>query len=74
VDFVFSGNEQCTVTARDHDSRVLGDAELDLEGLPENINAGAVCRDEILEIRNQGLKRRPAGLFQVAQGVARLHR
>jgi len=51
VDFVFSGNEQYTLTARGHDSRVLGDAELDLEGLREYINAEAISRGEILEIR-----------------------
>ena len=48
VDFVFSGNEQYTLTARGHDSRVLGDAELDLEGLREYINAEAISRGEIL--------------------------
>jgi hypothetical protein len=37
--------------ARGHDFRVLGDAGLDLEGLPESINAEAVGRDEILEVR-----------------------
>src|ERR1035441_7781150 len=60
VDFVFSGNEQYTLTARRHRSRALGDAELDLETLRDYIKAEMIGHGEILGIRikveNEGQK------------------
>jgi len=51
VDFVFSGNEQFTLTASHHHPRFLGEAELDLEALRDYIQDQAIGRNEILGIR-----------------------
>jgi uncharacterized protein (TIGR04141 family) len=51
VDFVFSGNEQYTLTAAHHHPRILGEADLDLEALRDYIKDEAIGRNEILGIR-----------------------
>jgi uncharacterized protein (TIGR04141 family) len=60
VDFIFSGNEQFTLTSRGHQSLALGDADLDLATLREYIKDQGIDRDEVLGIRvrveNEGQK------------------
>ena len=51
VDFVFSGNEQYTLTAHGHRPRSLGDGDLDLQALRTYIKDEAIGRGEILGIR-----------------------
>jgi uncharacterized protein (TIGR04141 family) len=51
VDFVFSGNEQYTLTSRGHRSRDLDDSDLDLAALRNYITSERLGRDEILGIR-----------------------
>ena len=51
VNFVFSGNEQYTLTAGHHRRRVLGEADLDLDALRDYIKEEAVGRNDILGIR-----------------------
>jgi uncharacterized protein (TIGR04141 family) len=51
VDFVFSGNEEYTLTATHHRPRILGEADLDLGALRSYIKDEAIGRDEILGIR-----------------------
>lgn len=51
VDFVFSGNEQYTLTARRHHALVLGDAELDLAALRTYVGGERIGRGDILDIR-----------------------
>jgi uncharacterized protein (TIGR04141 family) len=51
VDFVFSGNEQYTLTAGHHRPRTLGEAGLDLEALRGYIRDEAIGRSEVLGIR-----------------------
>jgi uncharacterized protein (TIGR04141 family) len=51
VDFVFSGDEQYTITASHHHPRILGEADLDLQALRDYIKDEAVDRNEILGIR-----------------------
>lgn len=51
VDFVFSGNEQYTLSARRRRALVLGDAELDLAALREYIKEERIDRSDILNIR-----------------------
>jgi uncharacterized protein (TIGR04141 family) len=51
VDFIFSGNEQFTLTCRGHQSVALGDGDLDLDVLREYIKDQGIGRDEVFGIR-----------------------
>jgi uncharacterized protein (TIGR04141 family) len=53
VDFVFSGNEQYTLSAGRHRARSLGEADLDLGALRSYIKDAAISRGEVLAIRIQ---------------------